>query len=171
MKLSEMISATDPAEMPEDQLRAEVAYWRTQAAGKLRVALAEDDEDRAGMWLGLLSGALSRDDIPACFACGEVMAPGQATLRAVEEGDAHAWCMGDLIGGEGEGKPGDRYQLDPESIVDENDEEVAGSDGILTAFAFEPYPSTDNILALLDRASEWLSGLTAHPAPSDGELA
>lgn len=147
--------ALEPANMTEDQLRAEVWYWRERIAEHLSEALTADDYDLVRIWAPMLSGAVAGDEITKCFACNEALVPGQPCIRDVTEGEAHAGCMGTHI-------EGGRYQLDPESVCDEHDEPIEGHDGVLQATPYEPVRTTAQIARLVGEGWKRLGG----PAPS-----
>lgn len=154
----EVSEANDPGVMSEDQLRAEVWFWRTRAADELqrlhrRIAVGfvaqehvADLSSRASVWAGLLEGAMTGDDVDKCPLCSEVLVPGQAALREVEEGEVHAECLGTPIG---DGQAGDRFQLDPESVVDADDEPDPDSDGVLVSHAYAPAKTTAEIAGIV----------------------
>jgi hypothetical protein len=153
----------DPESMDVAQLRAEIVAWRAHIADHIRGQLAELRASQKGAgsaWSRLattqltnaLAGIASGEDLETCALCGDVKAVGQPMLREVEEGEVHAWCLGDLVGGEEPGKPGDRYQLDPEGVVDDNDEPDPHSDGILVSFAYRPPITTEAVALLLKEA-------------------
>jgi hypothetical protein len=160
----EPIDAIDPAAMSEDQLRAEVWYWREAASHQLwnlvqalKDAVPDSSAARrlaeqAREIASALEDALTGDGLDKCALCGDVLVPGMAALREVTEGDVHAECLGELT--EGEGKPGDSYQLDPEGVVDENDEPTPDGDGVLIAHAYRPARTTEDMVALLASARD-----------------
>lgn len=137
--------AKDPAEMNEDELRAEAWYWREEVASRLASAVEERNLTWIGLWTVLLDGAVDQSSVSKCFACSKVLVPGQPAIRDVSEGDAHASCMGDHI-------DGDRYQLDPESICGDDDEPIPGHDGVLRSHPYAPLRTTAQIAALLTQA-------------------
>ena len=137
--------AKDPATMSEDELRAEVWYWREEVASRLHTAVEERNLTWISLWTVLLDGAVDQSAITKCFACNEVLVPGQPAIRDVSEGDAHAGCMGQHI-------DGDRYQLDPEGICGPDDEPIPGHDGVLTSHPYAPLRTTAQMATLLTQA-------------------
>lgn len=121
-----MSEARDVEAMNLEELRAEVWYWREEAAADLAFRVSEYQRggsgafrtrqalrDRIRCLAEQLEGALGHDLFQACEACGEAVKPGQAVISDADGGELHATCMGAPSGCQ----PGDKLFVDPAAIV------------------------------------------------------
>jgi hypothetical protein len=148
----------DPMTLDVDDLRAEVWFWRERAVDHLRRLLeaeATTPRDEVSAWLNAFNGAATGEELDKCAICDQALYPGQACLREVDSGDVHAGCLGSAIG-PNPIKPGDFVQLDPECVVDENDEPDEDSDGVLKAHEFRPMRDAAEVAAITSRAMSLL---------------